>query len=146
MWGHKRWRKYTIDRFSTYISLYLSEDVSVKKEKGLQKRFEEFVFHEGYYPISEAQLNNGRIDTLVYDKSDTFLFELKQIDFDTKKETPKSLNIKLKSAQIQSSIYRDHLRNLNNISDSVFIILFTKRKIHFKADIDRIVLNLFLSM
>jgi len=134
--------EYVIDRFSTYISLYQRDNIDfANPERIFQKKFEEFIFHEGYYPISEAQLNDGRIDSLVFNNENSFLFEFKQVDLGSKEEGELQISNKLKSAQIQSSIYSERLRNLPDISDSVFIILFTNRKVSFKGNIDRVDIN-----
>lgn len=131
--------EYIIDRFSTYISLYYRANLeNTNPEKLLQKKFEEFIFHEGYYPISEAQLNDGRIDSLLFNNSNSFLCEFKQVDLASTSENESDVDKKFSLAQVQSSIYFDRLKALPDISDSVFVILFTNRKISFKDDIDRI--------
>lgn len=131
--------EFVIDRFSTYISLYNRDnDAVTNPERILQKKFEEFIFHEGYYPISEAQLNDGRIDSLLFNNENAFLCEFKQVDLGTANESKAQISKKTKSAQIQSSIYRERLNGLPAISDSVFIIIFTNRKVRFKDNIDRI--------
>ncbi|MCD4713206.1 MAG: PD-(D/E)XK nuclease domain-containing protein, partial [Clostridiales bacterium] len=98
----------TIDRFATYISLYYREKIKgTEIEKTFQKKFEEFIFRDGYYPISEAQVNDGRIDTLMVNDTNSFLCEFKQVDLGKTKEEQKELEKKIKSAQIQSSIYQE---------------------------------------
>jgi hypothetical protein len=128
-----------VDRFLTYMSLYYEGNFRTNNaEVDLQKKFQEFIFNAGYYPISEAEISNGRLDTIANSHVDAFLFELKQCDLGKTKETDRDFSNKLKSAQVQSSIYVDRLKTFPNLAHFVFIILFTNRKITFKDSIDRV--------
>lgn len=128
----------TIDRFATYMALYFRTKLEGNQpEKELQRKFEEFIFQSGYYPISEAQLNDGRLDTLIIDPRNFFLCELKQADLGKNEEKETSIAKKLLNAKIQSELYYDRLNSLPQLSKEVFIILFTNRKISFKNDVDR---------
>jgi len=131
-----------VDRFTTYISLYYKPDFrSNNAEVDLQNKFQEFIFNAGYYPISEAELNNGRLDTLASNETNAFLFELKQFDLGGKKEKNEDLITKIRSAQVQSSVYVDRLKAFPNLAHYVFILVFTNRKLTFKDSIDRIKRN-----
>lgn len=129
----------SIDRFVTFMSLYWDEPISGDNpEKRLQKKFEEFIFKEGYYPISEAQFKDGRIDTLVFTGNNSFLCEFKQVDLGSVKESKKGFEDKIKGAQIQSSIYIVRLGDLQQLEKIVFIIVFTNKRITYKNNLDRI--------
>lgn len=128
-----------IDRFTNYISLYFKGSLSGSKiEKQLQEKFEEFIFQSGFYPISEAQIGNGRLDTLILDYSNSFLTELKQVNLSRTKDKQKKINKILSQARIQSSVYFDRLKSLPKLSNVVFIIVFTDQNIFFQNNLDRL--------
>lgn len=134
--------EYTIDRFITYFSLYFDEKIDLSQpEKNLQKKFEEFIFSNGYYPLSEAQLKNGRIDTLIVNDKNSFLFEFKQIDLGTTRETTDKITKKIRSAKVQSSIYHDRLRSFPFLNNTVFILVFSNRQISVSENVDRILVS-----
>lgn len=131
-----------IDRFSNYMVLYGNVKINgAKSEKELQRKFEEFLFLEGYYPISEAQLSNGRIDTLAIDQNSAFLCEFKQFNLGKVKENQKQAVIKLVHGSIQGAIYNDRLQAYPNIAKTVYIIIFSDTHISFKNNIDRLEYN-----
>ena len=78
-----------IKRFKAYCGLYKtrwlinelrSNENEGKTEEVLQDFLEEYVFQQGYYPISQAQLGRGRLDVLVNTPSEaSFLVEAKQV-------------------------------------------------------------------
>jgi hypothetical protein len=129
--------EFTIDRFIAFMTLYFERPLTISKpEKALQRKFEEFMFSNGYYPISEAQVSNGRIDTLIINETNSFLFEFKQLSLGTKTENVKDLNKKLSSAKVQSKIYHDRLLKFPFLSKTIFIIVFTDRQISFENSIN----------
>jgi len=129
-----------VDRFVTYTALYFTKDFKDNDAEGaLQEDFQEFLFNAGYYPISEAQVKNGRLDTIGVQQQDAFLFEIKQVDLG--KTAEKDVSGRVKNAQIQSSVYLDSLNGYPNLNHHVFIILFTNRKVYFKNNADRIIKN-----
>lgn len=128
----------TVERFCNYGTLYLVYPIRTKKiEKFFQMKFEEFVFQEGYYPISEATVKNGRIDTLVVNQNNAFLCELKQVDLGKTKLTKKQFEDKIKHATIQSGVYVDRLRTYPNLEKMVFLIIFVNQPIKFFENISR---------
>jgi hypothetical protein len=127
-----------VERFITYVSLYYIIDFKENQaEKAMQKKFEEFLFNAGYYPVSEMQIKNGRLDTIAVNENNAFLFELKQVDLGKTEED--NVFEKLSGAQIQSSIYMESLTAYPKMNHQVFIILFTNRKVSFKNNTDRII-------
>jgi hypothetical protein len=129
-----------VDRFITYISLYYKINFKKGDAEGvMQHKFEEFLFNAGYYPISEMQLQYGRLDTIAVNPEHAFLFEHKQLDLNKADEN--QLAERIKNAQIQSHIYKDSLNNFPRLNHHVFILLFTNRKVIFKDNVDRITKN-----
>jgi len=123
----------TIERFKAYMELYFNS--IVLNEKEFQKEFEQFLFNNGYYPISEAQVSNGRLDTLAVNKESAFLCEYKQIGFSSASETKSEAIKKILSSTIQSEIYQARLSSYPNLSSVVYVILFTKYFLGFKDNI-----------
>ncbi|WP_378294417.1 PD-(D/E)XK nuclease domain-containing protein [Aquimarina rubra] len=119
-----------LQRFANYMTLYYDFEIKNKSkaEKHFQRRFEEFVFLSGYYPISEAQINNGRIDNLILTEKNSFLCELKQLNLGSTKSTDESFLRKIQSAKIQSQVYQERLVEINSFSKYVYIIIFTDRR------------------
>ena len=121
-----------VSRFKAFMELYQTDNQI--DERGCQKEFERFLFLNGYYPISEARLGSGRLDSLAFDVENAFLYEHKYVKSLT------DLNRKLKSSAIQASIYHSRLQNLPRISSNVFIIIFTLKTLEIEGS-SSIVIN-----
>lgn len=106
-----------VSRFRAFMELYQTDDQA--NEKDCQKEFERFLFLNGYYPVSEARLGSGRLDSLAFDIENAFLYEHKYVD------NLSDLKQKLASSAIQASIFQSRLQGLSRISNNVFIIIFT---------------------
>ncbi|MCE7057143.1 hypothetical protein LZF95_20855 [Algoriphagus sp. AGSA1] len=104
-------------RFKAFMELYQLGDQANERE--CQNEFERFLFLNGYYPVTEARLGSGRLDSLAFDIENAFLYEHKFV------KNVKDLIRKLKSSAIQASIYHSRLRGLPRISNIVYIIIFT---------------------
>ncbi|AIF51232.1 hypothetical protein [Pelosinus sp. UFO1] len=135
-----------IKRFITYMELYSREDSILENdkysEKFFQKEFERFSFLHGLYPISEAQLNGARIDTLLTTPDQSFLCELKQIGFGSEslgKMNQSKLIEKLKHAVTQSHLYKDRLAGYPALLTDIYIIGISR--VPFKLDKDYVEYN-----
>lgn len=132
-------RELVINRFKAYAELYRRSDfvneASGKKspEKIFQKYWEEFAFQAGYYPISEAQLESGRLDTLLSSPEAAFLTEIKQVGFGSGKTSKEPKNA-FSSAVIQASSYRAKLNDYPLISRQVYVLLFSNETIVLTPD------------
>ncbi|WP_339784709.1 hypothetical protein [uncultured Imperialibacter sp.] len=121
-----------VDRFITFIELYFEKEVI--DEKVLQKEFERFAFLNGYYPVSEAQLSNGRFDNIVSSEDASFLVEHKIFQgADADK-----LLAKAKKGKIQANIYKKRLEQYPNISQDVYVLIFTDLYSEFKDGISHL--------
>lgn len=109
-----------VARFRAFIELYATDQYN--SEEACQREFERFLFLNGYYPISESRLGNGRFDSLAFNLENAFLYEYKYVKSvgDFKKQ--------ISSANVQASIYISRLVGLPRLSRNVFIIIFTEKK------------------
>lgn len=132
-------------RFRTFCELYY-KDLFVEEaeserfpsaEKYFQTKFNEFVFQNGYYPITEAQLNSGRLDTLMISEKQFLLYELKQIGFKKSQATEASIVEAIQSAKTQLISYHFRLNSLPYLDENVFIIICSKVPILFNETIVR---------
>jgi hypothetical protein len=122
----------TIRNFIAFMESYRKASDYPAGEKQLQKEFEMYLFDKGYFPLSEVQLKNARIDTLVTNDSNAFLIEYKQIGW-TKSQFDLKMELeKIKSAFIQSDIYSKRLNAYPNLQKTVYIIIFTTKYFLFK--------------
>jgi hypothetical protein len=132
-----------IKRFIEYIMLFKAEEIrkttNTKVEKVLQKEFEHFIFLNGYYPISEANLSSGRLDTLAINKEETILYELKQLGFDKLKSTRKKKIDRLLKGINQLNFYHKLLNSYPNLVNTINLIIISKYPIILKKN--RIELN-----
>ena len=122
----------TVRSFITYMECYRKASDFPKGEKQLQKEFELYLFDKGYFPLSEVQLKNARIDTLSVNDSNAFLIEYKQIGWSKKEISLKRELDKLRSSFIQSEIYSKRLSVYPSIKKEIYIIIFSKRYFIFK--------------
>ena len=122
----------TIRNFIAFMEIYRKASDYTKGEKQLQKEFEMYLFDKGYFPLSEVQLKNARIDTLATNDSNAFLIEYKQIGW-SKSEINLKLELeKISSAFIQSDIYSKRLNAYPSLQKTVYIIVFTTKYFIFK--------------
>ncbi|WP_297096331.1 hypothetical protein [uncultured Draconibacterium sp.] len=122
----------TIRNFIAFMESYRKASDYPNGEKQLQKEFEMYLFDKGYFPLSEVQLKNARIDTLITNESSAFLIEYKQIGW-TKSNIDLKLELeKMKSAFIQSNIYSKRLNAYPNLQKTVYLIIFTTKYFIFK--------------
>ncbi len=132
-------KKHLVSRFKAMCELYESDDLleslnnAVNPEKVLQKRWEKFAFLNGYYPISEAQLNSGRLDSLITsDMESSFLSEIKQVGFGSIKTNPLTL---IKRAMVQAESYKKKLEGFPNMDKNVYILFFTSIPLNVEQDL-----------
>lgn len=127
-----------IKRFAAYMELYRLDDFAdlqdTEPEKVFQKEFEQFIFFHGLYPISEAQLNTGRLDTLSNNYDQSFLCELKQIGYGSDRAYPSKIREKLKKSITQSPAYHLRLTGYPNLASDVYIIAFSRRPLRINPD------------
>lgn len=125
-----------VERFITYMEFFTNKELfkssKTKVEKLFQKEFEQFVFFNGYYPISEANLASGRLDTLIVNKRETILFEFKQFGFDKSKRITESKIRKLFNGISQLNFYHRLLTSFPNLVDNINLIVLTKYPIIFE--------------
>ncbi len=122
----------TIRNFIAFMESYRKASDYPNGEKQLQKEFEMYLFDKGYFPLSEVQLKNARIDTLAANDSSAFLIEYKQIGWTKSEINLKSELKKINSAFIQSDIYSKQLQAYPSLQKTVFIIIFTTKYFIFK--------------
>ena len=122
-----------IKRFKAYCELYktlwLIDQVKRvgKPEEVLEDFLEEYVFQQGYYPISQAQLGRGRLDTLVHVSGEaSFLVEAKQVGLGNGQEpvTAGKAVQKIREAMDQAQGYQDRLAGYTSGTD-VYVVLFS---------------------
>ena len=104
-----------------------------KPEEVLQDFLEEYVFQQGYYPISQAQLGRGRLDALVHTPSEaSFLVEAKQVGLGNSQEsvTARRAIQKIEEAIDQAQSYQHRLAGYTAGSD-VYVVLFSARYLIF---------------
>lgn len=131
-------KKQLVSRFKAMCELYDIDELvtAIKKsshpEKTLQKYWEKFAFLNNYYPISEAQLGSGRLDSLITsDVEAAFLSEIKQIGFSTQKINLKFL---IKGAAVQADAYKRKLEGFPNLDKNVYVLLFTNFPVSVEKD------------
>jgi hypothetical protein len=122
----------TIRNFIAFMENYRKATDYPKGEKQLQKEFEMYLFDKGYFPLSEVQLKDARIDTLATNDSNSFLIEYKQIGWTKSEINLKSELEKFSSAFIQSDIYSKRLSAYPSLQKTVYIIIFTTKYFIFK--------------
>ena len=150
-----RTRTALVDRLAAFFQLYSRErvmaDVRSLRRKGQRSlRIEEhvfrplvaeYLFNQGYYPISESQLGRGgsRVDILAQaseaapDVDAWFLYELKQSGFvGGRPPTRGDIERKLHGAVVQATRYRDGLATLRGIRPDVYVICFVKGNARFE--------------
>lgn len=138
-------KEHIVLKFRTLCELYKKDEYSNEAEKDeiasaeifFQDRFNEFIFQNGYYPITEAQLNSGRLDTLAISEKRYLLYELKQIGFKSSKVTASNVNSSIKSAKTQLINYHNRLFPIPYINENVFIIIFSKMPILIEEPIQK---------
>ncbi|MCU4165386.1 hypothetical protein [Carboxylicivirga caseinilyticus] len=126
----------SIDQFITFMENFRKADEFPEGEKQLQKEFETFLFHKGYFPLSEVQLKNGRLDTLAINGSNSFLVEYKQIGWNKDIDSVKDEINKIVSSFIQTEIYINRLNGLESLQKTIYVILFTKKYFVFNNSIN----------
>lgn len=131
----------TIRNFIAFMEVYRKASDYTNGEKQLQKEFEMYLFDKGYFPLSEVQLKNARIDTLATNDSNAFLIEYKQIGWTKSEIDLKSELEKISSAFIQSDIYSKRLNAYPSLQKTVYIIIFTTKYFIFKNGITTIKYN-----
>jgi hypothetical protein len=133
-----------IKRFRAYCELYktrwLINEVRRKENEGkteevLQDFLEEYVFQQGYYPISQAQLGRGRLDALAYAPGEAgFLVEVKQAGFGNSNSqesiAARTAIQKIEEAINQAQSYQHRLTGIASGSD-VYVVLFSARYLVF---------------
>jgi hypothetical protein len=129
-------RQTVLKRFKAYCELYktrwLINEVRRVENKGkteevLQDFLEEYVFQQGYYPISQAQLGRGRLDALVNTPGEaSFLVEVKQVGLGNRQEqVSKGEPIqRILDAIAQAQGYQHKLAGYISTSD-VYVVLFS---------------------
>jgi hypothetical protein len=125
----------TIQNFITYMELYRKGSDYTNGEKQLQKEFELYLFEKGYFPLSEIQLKNARIDTLAVNESNAFLVEYKQIGWTDSKINLKTELNKITSSFIQTDLYSKRLTVHPGLQKAIYIIIFTTEYFIFKNGI-----------
>lgn len=152
-------RKTVLSRFKAYCELYKTAWLISELNKGenknrperfLQNFLEEYVFQQGYYPISEAHLGRGRLDTLIHEiNGASFLVEAKQAGFGSESEdvTSKKAIAKIEQAIAQAQAYKSRLADYTSESD-VYIVMFTSRYFVFSDEqpVKREGLNFFVEI
>lgn len=119
----------SIERFKAFIELYKIGAFGQETiENDLQKEFEQFLFIIGFFPLSEIQFKNSRIDTLAINKGNIILYEYKLIKSDS------DISDKLINAKIQISKYQGLLNTLPELTRDVHIVLYTFIPIAIKND------------
>ena len=134
----------SIERFKHYMEVFYKGETSKGSEDIFQKEFELFMFNNGYFALSQGKVGNGRYDNIILNENNAFLCEHKQIGFGKIKETKKKQIEKFQSSKIQAKIYHERLRLLPDLSNDIYIIVFSKYYLRFKdnkADIPRDGLN-----
>jgi hypothetical protein len=138
-------KRTVISRFKAYCELYkttwlISELGKAENERRpeafLQDFLEEYVFQQGYYPVSEAQLGRGRLDILVHKPGEaSFLVEAKQVGFGSKDgdATIRDAINRIEQAMAQALTYKDRLADYASESD-VYIVLFTPQYFVFEDE------------
>ena len=128
-------RNFTIQNFIAYMQLYLLNTIpSRSREKWFQNEFERYMFLNGYFPLSEVQLGNGRLDTLPISADSAFICELKQIGFSSSSRITQAAVRRLIKPQ-QPRIYHERLSRYPNISKDIHIILFAKGLVTFENNV-----------
>jgi hypothetical protein len=130
-----------IKNFISYMECYRNATDFPKGEKQLQNEFELFLFNKGYFPLSEVQLKNARIDTLAVNDSNAFLIEYKQIGWSRNKTNLKTELEKINSSFIQSEIYSKRLNYFPSIRKIIYVIVFSKYYFIFKNGISELSYN-----
>ena len=125
-----------IIRFKHFMEIFYNGIQENPSEKSFAIEFELFMFNNGYLALSEGQIGNARYDNIILDANNAFLCEHKQIGFSKGNERRTAEINKFRSAQIQSQIYHDRLILLPNLSNNVYIIVFTKFNMKFYNNID----------
>lgn len=130
-------KKTVIKRFKTYMEVFRAKDYKsddVIGEKAFQHEFEEFIFYQGYLPVSEATLGNGRLDTLSISSDEAFLCELKQIGFGKTQETKSAVEEKIEFGMHEPTIYQGRLADYPNLLPEVHVVIFAKVPIRLTED------------
>lgn len=126
-----------IKRFKTYMEIFkplkVSENIKMP-EKALQSKFEEFLFYNGMFPISETVLGNGRSDTIELNNENAFLYEFKQVGFGKTKETKASIERKIKIGANEIKKYHGRLSSLPNLTQELYVIIFSGKPITLSND------------
>jgi hypothetical protein len=123
---------FTINKFKHYMEIFQVDCVAGNSEAYFQREFELFMFNNGYYALSQGQVGNGRYDDIILDENNAFLFEHKQIGFGNKPESKLTCFNKFKSGKIQTEIYHQRLKIHPQLSNDVFIIVFSEYFIRLK--------------
>ena len=128
----------SIQRFKQYMEVFYKSEDSKYSEDIFQKEFELFMFNNGYFALSQGKVGNGRYDNIILNENNAFLCEHKQIGFGRIKETKKKQIEKFQSSKIQAKIYHERLRLFPDLSNDIYIMLFSKYYLRFKDNISDI--------
>jgi hypothetical protein len=113
-----------IERFKVYIELYKVKDLkATDDEKFFQGEFEQFLFQNGFFPLSEIQFPNARLDTLVISKENIILYEFKLIRPNSTGRT------KVFGSKIQAEKYAGILQALSLQTTEIHIVIFSQKPI-----------------
>ncbi|SHJ83574.1 hypothetical protein SAMN05444280_13336 [Tangfeifania diversioriginum] len=123
----------TIKNFIAFMENYRNASDYHEGERQLQKEFEMYLFNKGYFPLSEVQLKNARIDTLATNDTNAFLIEYKQIlRVKSQIALQSALKEKIKSAFTQCDIYSKRLNANPMLQKIVYVMIFTSKYFIFK--------------
>lgn len=128
-----------IEKFISYMELYFDrKDDLIKKTRKLEayfkNEFHKYLHLNGFFPLSEIQVNNGRIDGLVnsIDFDYSFIYEAKQLGFDKVTVTTKKVNDTINDAKKQILNYYNRLKTYKTIKPVGHILIFTGQSIDIK--------------
>jgi len=141
-------KHYLIERLAAYFLLYAGKRVqdgidglksrqrkSPKiEEQVFRPMVEEFMFHHGYYVLSESQLGAGglRPDILMQEKAAWFLFELKQCGFGNEQQVSATgIERKLREAVWKAERYHNLLTPLHGVQPDIYVICFVRGTAEF---------------
>lgn len=131
----------SINRFKHYMEVFYSSDLSISSEITFQKEFELFMFNNGFFALSQGQVGNGRYDNIIINEHNAFLCEHKQIGFGKEGETKKILLSKFLKSKIQTKIYHERLKLFPELSNDIYIIIYSKFYLCFKNAISDVQMN-----
>jgi len=128
----------SIKNFINYMEYYRNAS-DYNNEKDLQKEFELHLFNDGYFPVSEAQLKNARIDTLAVSDNNAFLIEYKQIGWSSNERINLGSELnKIKQSFVQTDIYIKRLEKHPHLMKAVYILIFSKKYFMFENGITHV--------